>query len=204
MNSINNNAHKIAFWIFAHILTDPAYLASLRSEVDRAFSISGDVDENVLLTQCPHLDAVWHETLRFYNNASAVRSASAPCVIGGKDIHVGDTVIGPFRQFHLHRGIFGEDARTFEPRRFLNKPNLQRVKGYAPFGGGHTHCPGRLFAQSEIYLFIALTLYRFELSLHPQEEKLGIPNVTRIVPEPAAMAPDRDMLVILSPRTHKT
>ena len=151
-HSINNNAHKIAFWIFAHLLHDPPFLAALRAETDAACSGEGNINMNILLTACPHLDAIWYETLRLYNASSAVREAVAPCVVGGTNIRKGDTILGPFRQFHLNRGIFGSDAQTFNPRRFLENRALPRTKGYAPFGGGHTYCPGRLFAQREIYM----------------------------------------------------
>lgn len=199
--SINNNAHKIAFWIFAHLLHDSLYLAALRLETDRAFSTSGKADMDVLLTACPHLDAVWYETLRLYNATSTVREALHPCVVGGKTVHVGDTVMAAFRQFHLNPGIFGQDAATFSPQRFLDNKSLPRTKGYAPFGGGHTYCPGRLFAQREIYLFIATTLWRYDLSLAPQDGgKSGVPAVDENTPSAAAMGPAADVLVHIRPR----
>jgi len=158
---------------------------------------------DVLLTACPHLDAIWHETLRFYNAASAVREALAPCVVGTKSIHSGDMVIAPFRQFHLNGSIFGADAPTFSPRRFLENKALPRTKGYAPFGGGHTYCPGRLFAQREIYLFVAVTLWRLELGLVPRDGGQRVPEVDINVPSAAAMGPAEDVLVQVRPRVHK-
>ncbi|KAK3936875.1 cytochrome P450 [Diplogelasinospora grovesii] len=209
--AINNNAHKIAFWILAHLLHGPpAYLAAVRAEISAAYSppspeSKGEEEEesrpdlDVLLRACPHLDAIWYEALRLYNATSAVREAVAPCTVGGKQIRVGDQLVAPFRQFHLDQGIFGADAAEFNPDRFLENKNLQRTKGYAPFGGGHTYCPGRLFAQREIYMFIAETLWRFELEV-VGEEKRRMPQVDTNTPSAAAMGPDRDVVVQLRPR----
>ena len=158
---------------------------------------------NVLLTACPHLDAIWYETLRLYNASSVVRGAITPCVVGGKSISPGDNIIGPFRQFHLNRSIFGADASNFNPRRFVENKMLPRTKGYAPFGGGHTTCPGRLFAQREIYLFVAMTLWKFDLELEPQSPPQTMPKVDDHTPSVVAMSPDKDVMVNIRPRVHK-
>ncbi|KAK0721228.1 cytochrome P450 [Apiosordaria backusii] len=200
---LGNNAHKVAFWIFAHMLHDPAYLDAVYREIDAAFAApDAESDMNVLLTACPHLDAIWYETMRVYNATSAIRHAKTDCIIGDKRIHVGDQVVAPFRQFHLNRDIFGADARSFRPGRFLENKGLHRAKGYSPFGGGYTYCPGRLFAQREIYLFVAETLRKFDLELVPRPGGPRMPQVDERIPSPAAMGPDEDVLVRLSPRVH--
>ncbi|KAK4163959.1 cytochrome P450 [Cladorrhinum sp. PSN259] len=201
--AINNNAHKVAFWIFAHMLYDPAYFNAVRSEIDAAFSgPDAEPDMNVLLTTCPHLDAIWYETMRVYNATSAIRHARTECIIGDKRIHAGDQIVAPFRQFHLNRDIFGPDAGIFRPGRFLENKGLHRAKGYSPFGGGYTYCPGRLFAQREIYLFVAETLWKFDLELVPRPGGPRMPQVDERIPSPAAMGPDEDVLVRISPRAH--
>ncbi|KAK4203384.1 cytochrome P450 [Triangularia verruculosa] len=201
--AINNNAHKVAFWIFAHMLHDPAYLNAVCREIDGAYATpDAEPDMNVLLTACPHLDAIWYETMRVYNATSAIRHAKTDCIIGDKRIRVGDQIVAPFRQFHLNREIFGADAGSFRPERFLENKGLHRAKGYSPFGGGYTYCPGRLFAQREIYLFVAETLRRFDLELVPRPGGPRMPQVDERIPSPAAMGPDEDVLVRLTPRAH--
>ncbi|KAI0412415.1 cytochrome P450 [Xylaria grammica] len=198
--AINNNAHKIGFWILAHLLHDPSYLASVRTEIEVAYSVPGrEPDIGVLLNDCPHLDAIWYETMRLYNATSAIREAKIPCTIGGKTIQVGDQLVAPFRQFHLNRSIFGHHASSFRPERFIENKGLTRKKGYAPFGGGYTYCPGRLFAQREIYLFVAETLWRFDMELVPGPDGLRMPNVDTSTPSAAAMSPERDVEVIFRP-----
>ncbi|KAI0409838.1 cytochrome P450 [Xylaria palmicola] len=201
--AINNNAHKVGFWILAHLLHDPPYLAQVQTEVEAAYAVSDrEPDMRVLLNDCPHLDAVWYEVMRLYNATSAIRQAKAPCIIGGKAIRVGDQLVAPFRQFHLNCSIFGDDAANFRPQRFLENKGLPRKKGYAPFGGGYTYCPGRLFAQREIYLFVAETLWRFDMKPVPGPGGLKMPNVDASTPSAAAMSPERDVEVILRPRVH--
>jgi cytochrome P450 len=172
-------------------------MRALGAETDKACSADDTIDLKTLLSECPHLDAVWYEVLRIYNAASVVREAVTDITIGGKKIRTGDTIMGPFRQFQTNPEIFGSDAHAFNPGRFLANQNLHRAKGYHPFGGGVTYCPGRFFARSEVYQFVAMTLYRFELEVGPDET---VPAVDLKTPSPAAMKPTRDILVRLRPR----
>ncbi|KAI0395440.1 cytochrome P450 [Xylariaceae sp. FL0594] len=201
--AFNNNAHKVGFWILAHLLHDPPYMATVRSEIAAAYTAPDqEPDMDVLLKDCPHLDAMWYEAMRLYNATSAIREAKKPCTVGGKTIRVGDQLIAPFRQFHLNRSIFGDDASSFRPERFLENKSLPRKKGYAPFGGGYTYCPGRLFAQREIYLFIAEALWRFDMELVVGPEGMRMPEVDISTPSAAAMSPARDVIAKLKARVH--
>lgn len=134
-----------------------------------------------------------------YNASSAVRQAMQPCVIGDKTIRPGDQLIAPFRQFHLNKDVFGVDAENFRGSRFSDIKGLQRAKGFAPFGGGHTYCPGRMFAQREIFMFVAQTLHNFDLELVEVDASAAVPNIDLETPSAAAMSPDRDILVCIRP-----
>ncbi|KAI0814212.1 cytochrome P450 [Xylaria sp. FL0064] len=202
--AINNNAHKIAFWILAHLLHNPSYLDAVRKETDAAFvTAETKPDMKILLNDCPHLDAIWYEVLRVYNASSAIREAIAPCELAGKSVRVGDQLVAPFRQYHMNQSIFGADAPNFRPERFLENKSLPRTKGYAPFGGGHTYCPGRLFAQREIYLVVAEILWRYTLILGPRAGGPRMPQVDFSTPSAAAMGPDEDVVVLISQRNVK-
>ena len=152
----------------------------------------------MLLENSPQLDAVWYEVLRIYNNAAVARKATVDTVISGKTIRNGETVLGPFRQFHMDPDIFGTGASSFNPDRFLNDKGLSHVKGYHPFGGGNTYCPGRFFARSEVYLFVATVLRRFDLEVVPGQT---LPGVDLKVPSSSAMPATRDVLVKIMPRS---
>ncbi|KAL8642537.1 MAG: hypothetical protein Q9226_008500 [Calogaya cf. arnoldii] len=197
--ALNHNAHKISFWIFAHIVCDPNLLSCVRSETGKAFHSDGSLDIDKLLMESPQLDAVWYEVLRIYNNAAIARKATEATTIGGKSIHAGQTILGPFRQFHLDPNIFGPQALGFDASRFLEAKSLQHTKGYHPFGGGNTYCPGRFFARSEIYIFIATSLHRLDIEL---AEGQKLPAVDLDVPSSSAMPAVEDVLIKLKPRTN--
>jgi cytochrome P450 len=151
----------------------------------------------ILLTECPQLDAVWFEVLRIYNNAAIARKATVDTVISNKNIHKHETVLGPFRQFHLDTGIFGQTAAEFDSSRFLADKSLSHVRGYYPFGGGNTYCPGRFFARSEIYIFVATALARFDMQIVPGQT---IPKVDLKVPSSSAMPATKDCFVEIRQR----
>jgi len=64
------------------------------------------------------------------------------------------------------------------------------------FGGGHIYCPRRYFAQREIYISLALTLFRFELEVTDSESTvLSEPQVLPVEkssPAAATIGPAED------------
>ena len=89
------------------MLCDPDLFNSVRTELDACCALDGSCDVDKLLTDCPHLDTIWNETLRLYNGATAVRKAVGECRIRGKVDHSGDQVFGPARNVHLVPSLFG-------------------------------------------------------------------------------------------------
>ena len=196
-HSINHNAHKIAFWIFTHLACDKALADAIRFETSQAISPDGTMHVETLLNDCPQLDAVWYEVLRLYNNAALARKATVNTTISGKSVSAGETVLGPFRHFHLNPEIVGSSPLCFDKSRFLLDKRLQSRKGYHPFGGGNTYCPGRFFARSEIYVFVATVLDRLEVRAADGEE---IPEVDLETPSSSAMPAVRDVIVNVEQR----
>ncbi|RAH69240.1 cytochrome P450 [Aspergillus aculeatinus CBS 121060] len=213
--AINNNAHYIAFWMFAHILCDANLKTAVISEINACFpnpsatsggSASPPTDDyqgcdmDKLVTGCPQLNALWAEALRLYNFSTAVRKAVDDCSVNHNgqtfNIRKGQQVFGPVRNFHRTDGsIFGDATTAFDHTRFLRDPKIRQAKEYFPFGGGHTLCPGRHFAEREIYLLVALTLRRFEVTVvgdHPT-----VPPINYDMPALAAAAPKGELFVTL-------
>lgn len=190
--------------MLSHMLCDPSLLKSVRIETDACCTLDGSCDLGKLLTRCPHLDAVWNETLRLYNAPTTVREAVAECHISNKTIHSGDQIFAPARNFHLDEKFFGSNPGEFEPKRFLNNKNLPRSKGFIPFGGGHTLCPGKHFAQRETYMFLAVTLHRFELQITETDAAVisepKVPPIEKTLPAAAAVGPAHDVFVTLRRR----
>ena len=197
---MNHNAHKISFWVFAHIINRPKLSEDIRLETAKACSPDGSIDVEVLLSDCPQLDAIWYEVLRLYNNAAIARKVTVETTINGKSVHPGETLLGPFRQFHTDPDIFGSGAMKFDSTRFLDNKTLHHIKGYHPFGGGNTYCPGRFFARSEIFIFVATALNRLDLHMAPGET---LPDVDLEIPSSSAMPATRDLLVMVRPRETK-
>ena len=186
------------------MLCQPSLLQAVRSETDACCNVDGSCDKDKLLGQCPTLDAVWNEALRLYNGSTAVRKAVEDCYVGKKIIHKGDQIFGPARNWQLDGQYFGNDPEVFRPQRWLGEKNFSRSKGFTPFGGGHTHCPGRYFAQREAYLYIALLLRRFTVQVtDPRGRSIAEPQVPKEdlnIPSPAALRYVEDMYVTLSRR----
>lgn len=61
------------------------------------------------------------------------------------------------------------DADSFHARRFLEKSLGGEGEGHArttkPFGGGTTHCPGRVFAEKEMIGMVAAMVMRYDLEI---------------------------------------
>ena len=156
--------HKVSFWILAHLLHRPALFEVIREET--AQGIEDDSPNIPYLTQhCHRLDSVYHEVLRLYMSHSLMRHVTAPTRICGKLLQKGRNVMVPYRLLHYDPRVWGADASSFDPDRFLHNKDLARHPSYRPFGGGQHLCPGRFLAKQAIFAFIALALSRFNLRL---------------------------------------
>ncbi|KAL8791891.1 MAG: hypothetical protein Q9195_005467, partial [Heterodermia aff. obscurata] len=180
---INANAFKLAFWLLAHILHNPSLHSTLLTETAPAISSSGtEINMPYLTTNCPHLTATYHETLRLTSSAASVRTALAPTPIGSKLLPAGTKLMSPFRQLHFDETVFGPEVQRFVPERWIRDEGLGRSKAFRPFGGGTTHCPGRFVAKQEVFMFVVVVLHRFEVRLKGGEEGQGFPGVEREKP----------------------
>ena len=198
---IHLNTHKILFWVFAHIVCNDSLYKDVSAEIKPAVKRDGSLNIDHLTNKCVTLNAVWSECLRLYTVSAVVRNAVEPAVVGGKTIHPGNQVMAPFRFFHLNNDIFGDDALNFSTERWLTNKALSNTKGYYPFGGGKTLCPGRTIAKQEVFSFIATALTRFEVE--PVEAKrldtgkYGIPQVDLDKPALTTLDPKGEFLVHL-------
>lgn len=81
----------------------------------------------------------------------------------------------PYKQLHIDQTVFGTNVDTFDARRFMNDKGLERSTSWRPFGGAKTHCPGRFLARREVYMFLALAIFRFDVRLVPRPGE-GVPR----------------------------
>ena len=117
------------------------------------------------LEHCAILDSVYNEVLRLTASSSSIRTVLSTTEIGGKQLRRGTKVLIPYRQLHFNEDVWGTDAKTFDPERFLKNKGLARDPSFRPFGGGTTYCPGRFLAKREVMTFIALLLHSFDIAL---------------------------------------
>ena len=177
--------HKVTFWILAYLSHDAKLLALIRQETSQSIE-KGVLNIPSLLERSPQLESVYLEVLRLKMASSLMRSVTEPTVVGGKLLEKGKNVLVPYRQLHYAPDVWGSDASTFKPERFLNNKNLSRHPSYRPFGGGQHLCPGRFVAKQTVFAFIALTLSRYDIQL---DESYAFPRADERKPGLGCLGP---------------
>ena len=159
------------------ILKNPVYYDRLQHELDTQLparnlsSLKSDV-QYTQAQKLPYLRACIQETFRVHP-ASAIQLERvippAGANIAGEQIP-GGTVVGVSTwATHRNTEVFGQDAKTFRPERWL-EASEQRVrlmeKTMLHFGAGNHMCLGKHIALMEIYKVIPSLLRTFKVSTH--------------------------------------
>jgi cytochrome P450 len=174
--------------IMLYLITHSRVLLKLRAEIDAAASTGSaaappGIATNECLKNIPYLQAVVREGLRIHPPVTDVVPKKVP--------EGGDTIVLNGRTYHLPAGtnigynawgvhhdktIFGEDADTFRPERWLLDENDENsVKRLAEmrrttemiFGYGKYQCLGKPVAWLEITKIV------FEVSALPNDRRLS-------------------------------
>lgn len=124
--------------MLAHIVYDEALFATIQAEV-RPIVLEGTENLEQRLEQCPHLEAVFHETCRFIGSSTTMRTVNQPLQLGGKMFQPGYQILIPYRQLHTDEQVYGDNVRQFDHHRFLHNKDLSRSPSFKPFGGGTTY-----------------------------------------------------------------
>jgi len=163
--------------IFYHLVKHPRVYSKLMEELDEA-ARNGTISERdhgkVSWTESqklPYLDAVIQESFRMHPAAGLILERVVPpqgIDICGEHI-VGGTIVG-CNAWVLHRRpeVFGADADTFRPERWLEaKPDrLREMKATMfQFGAGARTCIGKNISLLEIYKLVPTFLRNFEVEL---------------------------------------
>ena len=150
--------------------------ARLQSELDQAalkYPVSWDACQNL-----KYLDAVIREACRFHPAGSILLERIVPpCGLVLRDgIRVpAGTVVGMFGwTVHRDQNIYGEDANTYNPDRWLRgaesedsfRRRIQKMKqAELGFGHGTRSCVGRHIALLEMYKLVATLFGLFDVRL---------------------------------------
>lgn len=129
----------------------------------------------------PYLTAVCNEVLRLYPTVPvSARIARKTSVLGGQTIPVGTTALMSMWQNNRDKSLWGEDALTFNPDRWLTGPNATHGGATAPhalltFLHGPRSCIGQIFAQTEMKVLLAVLVkrFRFELAMSEKDVEIG-------------------------------
>lgn len=151
--------------ILLYLTTHPRVYVKLQSEIDAFRSNTSSSDKVISdadARKLPYLQAVIKESMRIHcpvTNASPKRvpDGGDTVVIDGRSIFIpgGTNILYSVWTHRLNQDIFGEDASSFRPERWLQQKdkeklaNMNRVHELG-FGHGRYQCMGKFIATMEI------------------------------------------------------
>lgn len=156
-----------------HILSDPELVSKVRQELTAAGYSNLQPSEyvSVIPSAVPLLRSIWHETLRMHNNSLTVREVTATTQVAGKrtwQLEKGNVVSIPCGLMHFNEKLHPAPDE-FHPERFLDTALGGEGESHSrttkPFGGGSTHCPGRVFAEKQMIGLVAAMLMRYDMHI---------------------------------------
>jgi hypothetical protein len=205
------NIIPTAFWTIFCVFSDPEIVSECREEVERAVTVEEGVaggkectiNAARIKSSCPTLVSTFQEVFRFYGMANSVRVVNEDHVLDGRYLlKKGGLVMIPARVQHRLKEVWGENVDDFDHRRFIRKPGEPRPNpiAFRGFGGGTTLCPGRHFATTEILVFTAMLLLRFDLVPVADGGKWVTPTTANSSQAEAMAQPDQEIQIELRPR----
>ncbi|KAI8651201.1 hypothetical protein NCS55_01363700 [Fusarium keratoplasticum] len=186
------NTIAVLYWLLAHVFSVPEYTQRIRNEMEAISIIASAKDKGRVGTisvkemnkECTFLYACYRETLRLYIHNTGQRRVVKDTTIKDQEgreylLKKGTNVQWPGSLTHMTDSVWGDDAWTFRPERFLDvspQEEKQRRGAYIPFGGGKHLCPGRNFALSENMGFVGILAhgYNVEGVRVPESEDPGL------------------------------
>ncbi|KKA30627.1 hypothetical protein TD95_000859 [Thielaviopsis punctulata] len=169
-----------------YLLRTPSALAALRAELASFPFAHAQLVSFAEAQRLPYLGAVIAETFRMHPAAGLPLERIVPApglTIAGRYVP-GGTIVGVSAWvLHRNKSVFGEDADTFRPERWLaadapgvdveaEKARIRRMQGMLlHFGAGSRTCIGKNISLLEINKLIPALLRNFEISLaNPKKE----------------------------------
>jgi hypothetical protein len=185
-----SNATPTFFWLMLFIASDPQLTEEIRTEVSKIVSVSNQagkremtIDITKISEECPLLLSAYQETMRLTDSQTATRIVKEDFILSDSKnsylLQKGATVQIPGGIPHNSIAVWGPDAATFNPRRFLRTDSNSsknttseadkeqeklRKKAFVPFGGGIHLCPGRHFAFGEILGSVAVMMMGYDIT----------------------------------------
>nr|D7PI20.2 RecName: Full=Cytochrome P450 monooxygenase gsfF; AltName: Full=Griseofulvin synthesis protein F; Flags: Precursor [Penicillium aethiopicum]ADI24958.2 GsfF [Penicillium aethiopicum] len=157
--------------IFYYLVKDRSVYEELRKEVDQAVE-TGKLSEFPSyseVVQLPLLKATIKEALRLHPAVGF----TMPRVVGQAGIELLGMYIPPGWKVGMNaavvgrdEGVYGTDANTFRPERWIERTDsdMDRCNNLV-FGAGTRTCIGKQIALSEIYKMVPLLIRKFDFAL---------------------------------------
>ena len=170
--------------ILLYLMTHPRVYAKLQSEIDAFRASMSTADDDAVISDAdarklPYLQAVIKESMRIHapvTNASPKRvpDGGDTIIIDGRSIFIpgGTNILYSVWTHRLNQDIFGEDAASFRPERWLQEKdeeklaNMNRVHELG-FGNGRYQCMGKFIATMEIGKAIFEVRVKVSLKANP-------------------------------------
>lgn len=164
----DSTAAGLAFFILA-MTTHPEAQRKAREEIDRVVG-AGRLPAFHDRESLPYVEAIVKETLRWQPLAplSPPHVSEQEDEIEGYRIPKGALIMANIKWLSMDPAVYGSPEQ-FRPERFLG-PNEEPSPYAYVFGFGRRICPGRLLADSSMFLTIAQALAVFDISKATNEE----------------------------------
>ncbi|XP_059087981.1 cytochrome P450 2C15-like [Tigriopus californicus] len=167
-------------WGIVYLIRNPDIQSNIQQELDDVIG----TDRMISLldrTKLPYLDATILEIQRLGDvvpNGLVHATPNKAIKIGKYIIPTGHMIQGDFSEI-MQDQSYWKDARYFKPERHLDdKKRVVVDKRLIPFSMGKRRCPGESLAKSQLFLFLANLLQRFQFL----PEKHGIyPSIDCVV-----------------------
>jgi cytochrome P450 len=219
-HALLGNMIPTAFWVLWDIISRPRLVENIREEIEAnaLYTLEGDsmgnaieLDVTALKTQCPLLLSSYQETQRTRSIHANIRQVIAETLIKSPitENHYylakGQYLQMPSGPIHKDPKIWGATASHFDPYRFMNdngclpQPKIADTYTYLPWGSAPHLCPARQFASTEIMLFVALMVMRFEVS-PPFGEQSWETLDSKVGELVSVMPPQQEVLVDIARR----
>jgi cytochrome P450 len=143
--------------IFYYLMRSPAANTTLLSVIDAATQSGALSTPNVKYAEAiklPYLVAVIKEAMRLHPSVGLTMPRVVPAGgadIGGYFVPEGYRVGINGAVVHYDKGVFGEDAETFNPERWFRDEALNMDRHMIQFGAGARTCIGKNVSVSLLY-----------------------------------------------------
>lgn len=153
-------------FLLYHLMKNPDKYLKVQEEVDRVVG-EGPLEAKHI-SQLVYIKYAIYEALRFMGPiALGSKHAIKTTKIAGKyEVTPEDQIFVSLRKFHNDPAIWGDDAGTYRPERWLDG-GAERLppNAFKAFGDGPRACIGRGFAEQEMIMATALIFQNFQVEM---------------------------------------